>query len=71
MVPTGSTHDETVRTPMPPKVKTALIWVVVIFLIYAIISNPTGSADVVRAIWEVIVGAFAGFGQFFASLIRI
>lgn len=56
---------------MPPKVKTALIWVVVIFLIYAIISNPTGSADVVRAIWEVIVGAFAGFGQFFASLIRI
>ncbi|WP_164545225.1 hypothetical protein [Antribacter gilvus] len=56
---------------MPPKVKTALTWVVVIFLLYAIITNPEGSAEVVRAIWEVIVSAFAGFGQFFASLVQI
>lgn len=56
---------------MPPKVKSALVWIVIIFLLYAIITNPEGSADVVRAIWEVIVSAFAGFGQFFASLVRM
>jgi hypothetical protein len=53
---------------MPAKAKTLLIWVVVIFLIYAIVSNPGGSANVVQAIWEFITDAFAGFGEFFRNL---
>ncbi|WP_418276393.1 hypothetical protein ACNHYB_00275 [Isoptericola jiangsuensis] len=54
--------------PMPAKAKTLLVWLVVIFLIYAIVSNPGRSADVVQAIWDVISGAFASFGEFFANL---
>lgn len=53
---------------MPPRAKSILIWIVVIFLIYAVVRNPARSADVVRAIWDFIYGAFAGFGQFFSNL---
>jgi hypothetical protein len=53
---------------MPAKAKTLLIWVVVIFLIYAIVTNPGDAANVVQAIWDVISGAFASFGEFFANL---
>ncbi|MGN8245743.1 hypothetical protein ACTHAM_002868 [Cellulomonas soli] len=53
---------------MPPKAKSALIWVIVIFLVYAVITSPERAADVVRALWEMISAAFAGFGRFFDSL---
>ncbi|MCA5894829.1 hypothetical protein LEP48_15940 [Isoptericola sp. NEAU-Y5] len=53
---------------MPAKAKTLLIWIVVIFLIYAIVTSPDSAADIVTAIWEFITGAFASFGQFFANL---
>lgn len=53
---------------MPAKAKTLLIWLVVIFLIYAIITSPDRAADIIRAIWDVIAGAFTSFGQFLANL---
>jgi len=53
---------------MPSKVKTLLIWLVVIFLVYAIVTDPERAANVVTSIWEFIAGAFAGFGQFFSSI---
>ncbi|WP_315094558.1 hypothetical protein [uncultured Cellulomonas sp.] len=53
---------------MPPKLKTALFWIVAIFLVYAIVTSPDRAADMVRALWDIIVGAFTSFGQFFSSL---
>ncbi len=53
---------------MPPRIRTALIWVIAIFLIYAVVKNPNRSADVLRALWDVISSAFASFGQFFQKL---
>lgn len=53
---------------MPAKAKTILMWIVVIFLIYAIVTSPDRAADVVQAVWDVISGAFASFGQFFSNL---
>jgi hypothetical protein len=53
---------------MPAKAKTLLIWIVVIFLIYAVVTNPDAAANIVTAIWEFVLSAFSGFGQFFASL---
>jgi len=56
------------EVPMPPKLKTLLIWVVAIFLVYAIVTSPDRAADLVKALWDMITGAFASFGRFFASL---
>lgn len=53
---------------MPAKAKTLLIWLVVIFLVYAIINSPDRAADIVKALWDVLTNAFAAFGEFFANL---
>ena len=36
------------RTPMPPKIKTALFWIIAIFLVYAIVTSPDRAADLVQ-----------------------
>ncbi len=53
---------------MPTKVKLALTWIVVVFLLYAIINKPDRAADVVQAIWSLLAGAVEGFGRFFGEL---
>ncbi|MBO3084877.1 hypothetical protein [Cellulomonas fengjieae] len=53
---------------MPPKIKTALFWIVAIFLVYAIVTSPDRAADGVRALWDIVVRAFSSFGEFFANL---
>jgi hypothetical protein len=58
----------TCEDTMPPKAKSILIWVVVIFLVYAVITSPERAADVVRALWDLVTAALAGFGRFFDSL---
>ncbi|MFI2704531.1 hypothetical protein [Cellulosimicrobium composti] len=54
---------------MHPKVKATLIWVLVIFALYAIVTSPDRAADIVEGIWDVILGAFRSIGQFFSSLL--
>ena len=54
---------------MHPKVKMTLIWVLVIFAVYAVIRSPDRAADIVEGVWDVIVGAFSSIGQFFYSLL--
>ena len=53
---------------MPPKLKTLLIWIVAIFLVYAIVTSPDRAADLVRALWDIVVSAFTSFGTFFTNL---
>lgn len=53
---------------MPPKVKLVIIWLVVLFLLYSVINDPQGSADVVLALWDVIWGAISAIGTFFEEL---
>ncbi|ACZ31375.1 hypothetical protein Xcel_2359 [Xylanimonas cellulosilytica DSM 15894] len=54
---------------MPAKAKTFLIWLVVIFLIYAIVKSPDRAAEIVKALGDVLVNAFVAIGQFFGNLI--
>ncbi|MBD8080406.1 hypothetical protein [Cellulosimicrobium arenosum] len=54
---------------MHPKVKAILIWALVIFAVYAIITSPDKAAGILEGIWDVIVGAFRSIGQFFNSLL--
>ena len=53
---------------MPAKAKTLLIWLVVIFLIYAIVTSPDRAADIITAIWDVSANAVGSFGEFLATL---
>jgi hypothetical protein len=53
---------------MPPKVKTILTWLVVIFLVYAVVTNPDRAAEVLKSIGALIYATFTGFGRFFSSL---
>jgi len=54
---------------MPAKAKTILIWLVVIFVVFAIYKSPDRSSEVVGAIWDIIVNAVNAFGTFLGGLI--
>jgi hypothetical protein len=53
---------------MPVKVRSVLLWILVIFLVYAVVATPERAADVVQALWRFLGDAVAGFGRFFADL---
>lgn len=57
------------EVPVPAKLKTILLVVVVIFLVYAIVRDPERAANVLRAIWDLLYSTVEGFGRFFASLV--
>jgi hypothetical protein len=54
---------------MPAKAKTVLIWIAVIFLIYAIVQSPERAAEIVKALFDVIVNAIQSIGKFFGNLV--
>jgi hypothetical protein len=53
---------------MPVKVRSVLLWILVIFLVYAVVATPERAADVVQALLRFLGDAVAGFGRFFADL---
>ncbi|BDZ43079.1 hypothetical protein GCM10025865_23780 [Paraoerskovia sediminicola] len=54
---------------MPGKVKMLLMWLIIAFLVYAVINSPDQSANLLQTIWNVITQAFSSIGQFFSSLL--
>jgi len=54
---------------MPPKAKVILIWLLVGFAIYAIITSPDRAADILQATVDIIAEGFRNIGRFFGALI--
>ena len=54
---------------MPP-VKKIVIWLVVIFLLYAILTSPGDAADMVGSAWDVLANGVRNIGVFFDFLIN-
>ncbi len=54
---------------MPP-VKKIVLWLVVIFLLYAIFTAPAEAANMFQAAWDFTVNAVSNIAEFFNSLIR-
>lgn len=52
------------------RVRRILGWVLLIFLVYAIIKSPAQAADIVRTAFDVIAQGVQAIGQFFDSLLR-
>ncbi|MFD6525887.1 hypothetical protein, partial [Isoptericola sp. NPDC060185] len=53
---------------MPAKAKTLLIWIVVIFLIFAIVNDPDRAGNIVTSIWDFIANTISSFVQFFSTI---
>ncbi|WP_200934638.1 hypothetical protein [Nostocoides sp. Soil756] len=54
---------------MPP-IKKIVMWLLVIFLLYAILTSPTEAANIFGAAWNVISNGVSNIGKFFDSLIK-
>jgi hypothetical protein len=53
-----------------PKVRRALLALLIIFIIYAILNDPTQSASVTGNAWDQIKDGFSAVGTFFDALIN-
>ncbi len=54
---------------MPAKIKTWLVWLIVAFLVFAVVRSPDQAANVARAIWDFIYMTVSGFVTFFGELV--
>jgi hypothetical protein len=54
---------------MPGKAKVILIWLLVGFAIYAIITSPDRAADIVQATVDIIINGVQSIGRFFSALL--
>jgi hypothetical protein len=55
---------------MVTRTRQVILIIIVIFILYAIYTNPGRSADAARAIWNVIVSALDSIFTFFRRLIN-
>ncbi|MGL4177543.1 MAG: hypothetical protein ACRCSN_15870 [Dermatophilaceae bacterium] len=53
---------------MPP-IKKIVLWVLVIFIAYAVITSPSDAADIFQSAWDVITNGVANIAEFFNDLI--
>jgi hypothetical protein len=51
-------------------VKKIVLWTVVAFVIYAIITSPGQAANMFQSAWDLIVLAFQNIGNFFKALLN-
>lgn len=52
-----------------PRVRKILLWLLLAFFVYAIVTSPTQAADIVETAWDIILQAFRGIGGFFDALL--
>ena len=52
------------------RAKKVLVWVLVAFAVYAIITSPTQAADIVHQVWTLLVQGFVNLGHFFDALLQ-
>lgn len=53
---------------MSPRLRLIIIWLVVIAVLSMIISDPSGSADTVLMVWDMIWSAVLSIATFFQEL---
>ncbi|HET7397670.1 MAG TPA: hypothetical protein VFJ94_04020 [Intrasporangium sp.] len=52
------------------KVRKVLLWIVLVFFVYAVFTSPEKAADIVTNIWGVILDGFNAIVRFFNSLLN-
>ena len=51
------------------RVKKILLWVLVAFAIYAIITSPDQAAEIVKTSWSILADGVRNIGNFFDALL--
>ena len=54
---------------MPP-IKKIVTWILVIFFLYAILTNPSTAADIVGSVWDIVYNGIQNIFSFFNELLR-
>ena len=54
---------------MPP-VKKIIMWILVIFAIYAILTSPAQAANIVTTAWDIIWTGVTNIATFFNEIIK-
>jgi hypothetical protein len=47
-----------------------LLWTLVVFFIYAVITSPSQAANIVQNAWDIILQGFQNIGAFFNELLK-
>jgi hypothetical protein len=51
-------------------VKKIVLWTLVAFFIYAVITSPGQAADIVQNAWDLLLQGFKNIGSFFNSILN-
>jgi hypothetical protein len=62
-------RNATEEPPVTIKLRRVLLWILVIFAIYAIFNSPDQAADITRAAYDGIASGLASVGEFFDALL--
>lgn len=52
-----------------PPLKKTLMWLLLIFVLYAIFTSPTSAAAMFGNAWDIIINGISNVGRFFDALI--
>ena len=55
--------------PDMPPIKKIVLWLLVIFLLYAIFVSPTEAADMIGNVWDILANGVKNVARFFDALI--
>lgn len=53
---------------MPP-VKKIVMWLIVIFLLYAILTSPSDAAAIFNRAWDIVVNGVSNIANFFDRIL--
>lgn len=54
---------------MPP-IKKIVTWILVVFVLYAILAEPSTAADIFQSVWENVWGSVQNIFVFFDNIMR-
>jgi hypothetical protein len=64
--PTGPSPDE---EPAMTRTKTVIKWLVIGFLVYAVVKSPQQAADIMRTAFDIVAQGFTAIFSFFDALL--
>jgi hypothetical protein len=52
------------------RVRTILLWTLLAFIVYAIVTSPSQAADIFQTTWDILLTGLQSIGDFFNELLK-
>lgn len=52
-----------------PRIRRILQWLIIAFLVYAVVTSPNQAADILSTAWQIVVNGVVAIGKFFDTLL--